>query len=54
MRTKSPHQLPYLTLFFKVYSREENNSLPAFEPDCDANINEVVSAEGKIKRNCLI
>ena len=53
MRTKSSYQLPYLTLFFKVYSRKENNSLPAFEPDCDVNINEVVSSEDKMKKKSL-
>ena len=39
--------------FFKVVFTKENNTLPAFEPICDANISKVVFSEDKFKKKLL-
>ena len=39
--------------FFKVVFTKENNTLPAFERICDANISKVVFSEDKFKKKLL-
>ena len=39
--------------FFKVVFTKENNTLPSFEPICDANISKVVFSEDKFKKKLL-
>ena len=45
-------KLPYLTLILKVFTKEKN-TLPDFEPVCEANISEVVFSEDKVKKKLL-
>ena len=46
-------KLPYLTLSFKSVFTKEKNTLPDFEPVCEANISEVVFSEERVKKKLL-
>ena len=56
MGAKLSHQtnakLPYLTLLKNAFMKEKN-TLPDFEPVCEANISKVIFSEDKVKKKLL-